>query len=245
MSRSRPQLARARQAHFARAAARRIMPGMRSSQFGLVLVGLMVGALSLMGCKGSSPTLSGTGGAGATTGGAGGSSPTGGAAGHLGDGGSTGAGGSTSDGGSTSTGGSPGTGGGSGAGGTLRDCFPACIANLRKACERPSLDGGSCISAAGMNCYSNGVHETAESVDGGELVTFTEPDGQTPCYRVAVSLSEERYETTGGALVAVVTFDGSLYTVTCDGATTTVDATNPACAMITEASCASATSCPP
>lgn len=221
------------------------MPGMRSSQFGLVLVGLMVGALSLMGCKGSSPTLSGTGGAGATTGGAGGSSPTGGAAGHLGDGGSTGAGGSTSDGGSTSTGGSPGTGGGSGAGGTLRDCFPACIANLRKACERPSLDGGSCISAAGMNCYSNGVHETAESVDGGELVTFTEPDGQTPCYRVAVSLSEERYETTGGALVAVVTFDGSLYTVTCDGATTTVDATNPACAMITEASCASATSCPP
>ena len=205
------------------------------------MVGLMVVAPSLTGCKGSSSTPTGTGGAGATTGGDGGSSSTGGAGGHIGDGGGTGTGGATGFGGSTANGGA------AGAGGAVRDCFPACIANLRKGCERPSPDGGTCVSVSGMYCYSNGVHEIAQPVDGGEVVTFTAPDGQTPCYQVAVSINggAERYETTDGTLVAVVTSSGSLYTVTCDGATTTVDATNPACAMVTEASCTSATSCAP
>ena len=35
------------------------------------------------------------------------------------------------------------------------------------------------------------------------------------------------------------------YTVTCDGTTTTIDVSSQACAMLTESSCTSATTCPP
>jgi hypothetical protein len=204
----------------------------------------MVVAPSLTGCKGSDGTTSGAGGGGATGGGPG----TGGAGGLASAGAGHGGSGSAGSGGAAATGGSgAGSGNGGAGGGPVRDCFPPCIANLRKACERPSLDGGTCGVGNGGYCYSNGILESQSLVDGGALVTFTEPDGHTPCYLVLSNLasSEARYETPDGQLVAVVTADGSDYTVTCDGTTTTVDTSNPACAMLTEGACKSQNACPP
>ena len=199
----------------------------------------MIAVPSLMGC-GPGGTASGTGGAGAIGG------STAGSGGHGGGG----AGGVGATGGSGGTGGL-GSGGGSGSGGAdggvVRDCYPPCIANLRKNCERPGLDGGTCVSVGNMNCYSNGVREIDTALDGGgESATFTEPDGQTPCYKVVLGTnSVETYETADGQTVAVVTAVGADgYMVTCGGTTTTVTITSQACAMLTETSCTAAASCP-
>jgi hypothetical protein len=206
---------------------------MRFSQLGLIVVGLMVGSTPFMACKGSNGTTSGAGGQEATGGGSGGlAAGTGG----QGGGGASGAGGVTA--------------GGGGAGrSAVRYCFPPCIANLRKTCERPSLDGGTCISTGTTKCYSNGIREIQAIVDaGGAIITFTEPDGQTPCYKVAIDDTGaiDTYETTDGQQVAVLMIVGpDTYTVTCDGTTTTVDTSSQACATLTESSCTSATTCSP
>ena len=209
---------------------------MRSSQLGLIVVGLMVGSTWFMGCKGSNGTTSGAGGQEATGGGDGGLvAGTGG----RGGGGVTGSGGA---GGVTAGGGDAGV-------SAVRDCFPPCIANLRKTCERPSLDGGTCVSTGTTKCYSNGIREIQATADGGgAIVTFTEPDGQTPCYKVAVDDTGaiDTYETADGQQVAVLrVVSADTYTVTCDGTTTTVDISSQACAMLTESSCTSAATCPP
>ena len=201
---------------------------MRFSQLGLIAVGLMLESTSFTACKGSNGTMSGAGGQEATGGGSGGLAA------------GTGGGGASGDGGVT---------GGGGAGGSVvRDCFPPCIANLRKTCERPSLDGGTCVSTGTTKCYSNGIREIQATVDGGgAIVTFTEPDGQTPCYKVAIDETGaiDTYETTDGQQVAVLMIvSANTYTVTCDGTTTTVDISSQACAMLTESSCTSATTCP-
>lgn len=199
----------------------------------------MVGPTSFMGCKGSNGTTSGAGGQEATGGGGGGL-----AAGTGGHGG-----GGASGGGVTGSGGAGGVTAGDAGGSAVRDCFPPCIANLRKTCERPSLDGGTCVSTGTTKCYSNGIREIQASVDGGgAIVTFTEPDGQTPCYKVAVDDTGaiDTYETTDGQQVAVLRIvSADTYTVTCDGTTTTIDISSQACAMLTESSCTSATTCPP
>jgi hypothetical protein len=196
------------------------------------MVALMVAVGSLTGCG-----PDGTGGRGATGGGSGGSA-TAGSGGH-------GSGGAAGGGGSTATGG-VGAGGGAGTG-SAHDCFPPCIANLRKNCERPGLDGGTCSTTSSMICYSNGVREIDTAVDGGETATFTETDGQTPCYKVVLDSSSgvETYETPDGQTVAVVTAIGAGgYMVTCGGTTTTVNISGQACAMVTEAQCSAAASCP-
>jgi hypothetical protein len=215
---------------------------MRLAELGLVVVCLTIGAPSLVGCGGTTgtggPADSGSGG-GVSAGGQGGAAKGGaGAGGVPGTGGAAGAAGVT---------GAAGSSGGSAGAGAVRDCFPACIADLRKACERPSPDGGTCAYANGGYCYSNGIQETQSLVDGGGLITFTEPDGHTPCYQVFASTTGagQRYETTTGQVVATVTtVDNVNYMVTCNGTTTTVDTSNPACAMLNEGACKTQNACP-
>jgi hypothetical protein len=219
---------------------------MRLAELGLVVVCLTIGAPSLVGCGGTTgtggPGDSGSGG-GVSAGGQGGAAKGGaGAGGVPGTGGAAGAAGVTGAAGS-----SGGSAGGSAGAGAVRDCFPACIADLRKACERPSPDGGTCGYGNGAYCYSNGIQETQSPVDGGAVITFTEPDGHTPCYQVFASTTGagQRYETTTGQVVATVTtVDNVNYMVTCNGTTTTVDTSNPACAMLNEGACKTQNVCP-
>jgi len=183
----------------------------------------MVIASSLTGCRtdgGSADAAAsgGGGGGGSAKGGAGGGA-VGGGGGHLGNG---------------------------GAGGQVVDCFPACVADLRRDCERPRVDAGTCTSEVGLKCYSNGVHEISQSVDGGSLVVFTQPDGTTPCYRVLVDSAGEHFQNLAGQDVALVTSGSTAgaFVVTCNGTTVNVNIDDPSCATLNEGSCASGTSCP-
>ena len=124
----------------------------------------------------------------------------------------------------------------------MRDCLPACIANLRSGCERPLVDAGSCTSqadAAGVYCYSNGVRETQGPVDGGAgTATFTKPDGHTICYQIFLDLKGvEHFETPSGQDVAQLTLNTAAGTaiVTCDGMTETVNLDT--CAMLDVGAC--------
>lgn len=143
-----------------------------------------------------------------------------------------------------------GGGGGTDAGGdgsttSVRDCFPECIAALRRSCERPAAGSGTC--AQGMNgadtvyCYSNGVREVRTPVvDGGTTVEFTQPDGQTVCYRVVVVGANQSFQTPAGQEVAQArAMGGTVYGVTCAGSTTsvTVDINDPTCRTLNSADC--------
>ena len=50
--------------------------------------------------------------------------------------------------------------GGADSGTGARDCFPECVAALRRSCQRPAYGAGTCVqSIVGANtaiCYSNG-----------------------------------------------------------------------------------------
>jgi hypothetical protein len=132
-----------------------------------------------------------------------------------------------------------------GAGGQVRDCLPSCVVNLRRSCERPAVDAGTCIRGAGVNCYSNGVREITSGVDGGQLYVYTLPDGQTPCYQVFVdSASVQHFQTTSGQDVAQgISVDGG-YAVACDGMTVPVNFNDPSCATLNVASCQFDAGCP-
>jgi hypothetical protein len=132
-----------------------------------------------------------------------------------------------------------------------RDCFPDCVASLRRSCQRPATDMGSCVHAGtetdGVICYSNGVREVRMQIaDGGVAVEFTQPDGQTVCYRVVVSGAVLSFRTPAGQEVARVTdLGGNLYDVTCNstGMTTMVDNSPPSCRTLNRGDCTSG-SCP-
>lgn len=134
----------------------------------------------------------------------------------------------------------PGTDGPSSA---VRDCFPECIAALRRACLRPAPDAGACGAAGNqmgsVYCYSNGIREYRDRVNRDDAsITFTLPDGQTPCYHVYVSGAEQTYSApAGGEVARVVSLGDDHYDVTCDGATVTVDASDPACRTLEERDC--------
>src|SRR4029077_421906 len=148
----------------------------------------MAVALLVVGC-GSSLGRPGDGGAV--------DAPAGDRAGTRGGGGS-----GASSGGAGASGGAGVVGGAGGAPG--RDCLPGCVSNLRRNCERPAVDAGSCVTGtSGERCYSNGVREITTPATGGSLVVYTMPDGQTPCYQVFVdSASVQHFQTLAGDEVA-------------------------------------------
>lgn len=167
-----------------------------------------------------------------------------------GSGGSTGAGGGVAGaGGTVGVTGTAGAVGGGGTGGGLapRDCFPECVAALRRSCQRPPFGTGSCVeqtTATGGSaiCYSNGVRELrGPTVDGGVTVQFTETDGQTICYVVVVVAgTNQSWRTPAGQEVAQLTAaGGSVFNVTCAGSTTTVpvDINDPACRTLNSGDC--------
>jgi hypothetical protein len=132
-----------------------------------------------------------------------------------------------------------------------RDCFPACIAMLRRSCERPAVGAGSCTSTGtimeSLYCYSNGVREILSRVKGGARQTFKQPDGKTPCYQVMLSNADaaQSYQTPDGSEVArVVPLGNDQYDVTCDGMTVTVDASDPTCRTLERFDCTPAGYCP-
>lgn len=218
-----------------------------------VLVGLtLLGA----GCKSaaSSPTdgggrdsavLAGTAGDGAlgeagtngSAGAAGGAAGTGGAAG--------GAAGTAGGGGAAQAGGATGT--------ATRDCLPACVVALRRECERPNVDAGSCIQETGPNgaeklCFSNGVVEQRYPTGDGGLtqdVDFFKADGSF-CYRVRADVQAETlsYLDGDGKVVAVLNENapgGGAWT--CDGLPAMPASTDPSCRMLDVGDCAFG-SCP-
>lgn len=150
------------------------------------------------------------------------------------------------------TGGAGGTGAPADGGADARDCFPECVAALRRSCPRPAFAEGSCIQQGEANggsviCYSNGVRETrGPTIDGGLTAEFTQPDGQTLCYVVVVVGGGQSFRTPDGREVArlVSTTTGS-FDVTCAGSTTvvTVDINDPACRMLNSGDCTIGT-CP-
>jgi hypothetical protein len=183
-----------------------------------------------------------------------GTSATGDAAGTGGSGGATGgSGGASTTGGSGGTNGTAGTGGATGTGGAggtqARDCFPECVAALRRNCERPAFGAGSCAAGtlAGnmVYCYSNGVRETRMSTaDGGVTTEFTQTDGQTVCYRVVVTGTTQSFQTPAGQEVAqAVSTGGNMYAVTCGGTIVTVDISDPSCRTLNSGDCTSG-ACP-
>jgi hypothetical protein len=169
----------------------------------------------------------------------------GGAGGGAGAGTAGGAGGTAG-----STGGAVGT-GGAGGGTAPADCFPECVAALRRSCPRPAFGQGTCVEGAAANggsaiCYSNGVRETrGPIVDGGVTATFTQPDGQTICYVVVVGGSSQSFRTPDGREVAQVVSSSGGWEVICAGSTVvvTVDITDPACRTLNSGDCAIGT-CP-
>jgi hypothetical protein len=140
--------------------------------------------------------------------------------------------------------------GGADVGGGARDCFPECIAALRRSCERPAFGSGSCSQTTGggitVICYSNGVHETrVPTADGGVATEFTQTDGQTLCYRVIVNGTSQSFQTPSGQEVAqVVATGGGMYSVTCGGTTVTVDGNDPTCRTLNSADCTTGVTCP-
>jgi hypothetical protein len=130
------------------------------------------------------------------------------------------------------------------------DCFPECIAALRRSCQLPPYGSGSCTSGMSrigydtVYCYPNGVRElhAKPSSDAGIPVDFTQADGQTICYRVVHELdaAAESYRTAAGAEVARVVYKaGDAYEVTCTGSTTavTVYVDDPACRTLRADDC--------
>jgi len=171
------------------------------------------------------------------------------ASGGAGGGGAS-AGGANGGGGGGGAGGSgiggSGLGGGGAGGGTgVPDCFPECIAALRRTCERPAAASGTCTQGTNgadtVYCYSNGVREVRTPVvDAGTTVEFTQPDGQTVCYVVVVTGATQSFRTPAGQEVGQATaMGGSVYGVTCAGATTsvTVDIDDPTCRTLNSADC--------
>jgi hypothetical protein len=171
--------------------------------------------------------------------------PDGGGAGDGGASGAAGAGGAT---------GAGGTGGASGGAGTdgptigVRDCFPECVAALRRTCERPVFGAGTCSQGtngtATVYCYSSGVREIRTRIDGGITynIEFTQPDGQTVCYQVIATGATESFQTASGQEVAqAVNMGGGLWGVTCAGSTTavTVDINDPSCRTLNSSDCVS------
>ena len=78
------------------------------------------------------------------------------------------------------------------------------------------------------------------AVDGGTPVEFTQPDGQTVCYRVVVVGANQSFQTPAGQEVAqAVAMGGTVYGVTCAGSTTsvTVDINDPTCRTLNSADC--------
>ena len=106
-----------------------------------------------------------------------------------------------------------------------RDCLPACVAELRAACQRPLPTQGTCATRNGSLeaiCYSNGVRENRMvPSDGGLRATFTLPDGRTPCYIVDAPGNGLVliYRTAAGVEVARTTRTDTGVTVTCAGQT--------------------------
>jgi hypothetical protein len=154
-------------------------------------------------------------------------------------------------GGAGGSGGGAGLAGASGGGGATdggatdgRDCFPECVAALRRSCERPAYGEGTCLEGAiGGNtvyCYSNGVREIRmPTADGGLTIDFTQPDGQTLCYRVVTTAGYQSFRTPAGQEVAQLMSAGAIFNVTCTGSTTTVavDYNDPACRTLNSADC--------
>jgi hypothetical protein len=154
-----------------------------------------------------------------------------------------GSGGGSGPGGAGAVGGAGALGGAGGA--PVRDCLPSCVSNLRRNCERPAVGAGSCVTGtSGERCYSNGVREITTPANGGTLVVYTMPDGQTPCYQVLVdSAGVQHFQTVAGEDVAQGMGPTSGYAVTCDGTTQTVDFNAPSCATLNSADCTAGT-CP-
>jgi hypothetical protein len=157
-------------------------------------------------------------------------------------------GGGGATGGTTGGGGASGTGGPDGGAADSRECFPECVAALRRSCERPAYGEGSCSEGAvGGNtvyCYSNGVREIRMATDGGVTVDFTQLDGQTICYRVVAADGGQSFRTPSGQEAAFITsVGGNVFTVTCGGVTTTVDSSDPNCRTLNSADC-TAGACP-
>ena len=133
-----------------------------------------------------------------------------------------------------------------------RDCFPECIAALRRSCQRPPFGMGSCVENAtatgSMICYSNGVREIrSATVDGGTTVQFTQPDGQTICYLVVVGGGGQSWRTPAGQEVAwVVSTVNGTWDVTCAGSTVvvSVDINDPTCRTLNSADCTINGVCP-
>jgi hypothetical protein len=88
-------------------------------------------------------------------------------------------------------------------------------------------------------CYSNGIREYRDRVNRDDArITFTLPDGQTPCYDVYVSGADQTYSAPDGREVArVVSLGDDHYAVTCEDTTVTVDASDPACRTLEERDC--------
>ncbi|HEY7375491.1 MAG TPA: hypothetical protein VIF57_25260 [Polyangia bacterium] len=203
------------------------------------LVGWVVAAIAAVGC--GSPASRSDGGVDAPVG----DVAPGGSGGGGASGGGASGGGTNGGAGGSALGGSGAGGGGAGGGADGRDCFPDCVAALRRSCQRPAAGAGTC--AEGMNgadtvyCYSNGVREVRTPVvDGGTTVEFTQPDGQTICYRVVVAGTSQSFRTPAGQEVAqALGMGGSVYGVTCAGATTsvTVDINDPSCRTLNSADC--------
>jgi hypothetical protein len=125
------------------------------------------------------------------------------------------------------------------------DCFPECIAALRRSCQRPPYGAGSCIESAAASgsviCYSNGVREIrGATVDGGTTVQFTQADGQTICYVVVIGGTGQSWRTPAGQEVAqVVSTVNGTWDVTCSGSTVavSVDIDDPTCRTLNSADC--------
>jgi hypothetical protein len=89
-----------------------------------------------------------------------------------------------------------------------------------------------------LYCYSNGVRELRTLTADGTSALFTEADGQTVCYRVDVVGTSQTFRRPDGEEVAVVTaLGGSSFSVTCGGATVTVDIADPACRTLNSGDC--------
>jgi hypothetical protein len=181
-----------------------------------------------------------------------------GAAGAIGSGGSAGVAGSVGSGGSGGTGTGGATAGDGGAGSNLagvKDCLPDCIVNLRRECERPNLDAGSCVVSVAADgtetaCFSGGAIEQRLPVpDGGGSdvdYVFLKPD-RSVCYRVHIHLDASgeviTYSDPASNVVGVLTSASTGSTATCFGSPVTVPASDPSCRMLDVVDCPAGT-CP-
>jgi len=139
-----------------------------------------------------------------------------------------------------------------GGAGSTPDCFPDCIARVRRECLRPTT--GSCTHEfrgnADQYCYSNGVKEirTSPPFVKNLTVTFMTPKGAI-CYSTedvsgpAAATVEVVFRGASGKEVArgmhpYATFK---WTIVCDGRTFQVDESDPACTTVLPGQCADGT----